>query len=240
MIANLYSFCRALSLIGFSHICPICKWHFRKLETFGLKKRLNAECPRCGSLERSRLLWMYLKEKTNFFTDSLKVLEIAPIEYLQNRFKKMNNLDYVSIDIISPIAMMKMDITNINLPDNQFNCIICYHVLEHIIDDQKAMGELFRVLKPGGWAIIQSPIDDGSDKTYEDPKIISFEDRERIFGQKDHVRIYGKDYKERLEQAGFVVKVDDFARHLDNRIIKKYCLPKNEDIYICTKTSLLD
>lgn len=131
--------------------------------------------------------------------------------------------------------MIKMDITDINLHDNQFDCIICYHVLEHILDDEKAMRELFRVLKPGGWAILQQPVDPTRDKTFEDPNIVLPEERERVFGQKDHVRIYGQDYKDRLERTGFTVKLDNYTGELGDNIIKKYGLMKDETICFCTK-----
>ena len=128
-----------------------------------------------------------------------------------------------------------MDITNIILPDNQFDCIICYHVLEHISDDEKAMRELFRVLKPGGWAILQSPIDYMRDKTFEDSSVVLPRERERVFGQNDHVRIYGLDYKDRLERAGFIVKCYNYVSELEDDAIKKYGLSKYENIYFCIK-----
>lgn len=131
--------------------------------------------------------------------------------------------------------MVKMDITDIKLPDEQFDCVICYHVLEHIIDDNKAIEELYRVLKFGGWAIIQSPIDLKRKKTFEDNKISNFRDREKTFGQGDHVRIYGSDYKFRLEKVGFKVKVDKYCSDLPDNISRKFGLLKDEDIYFCTK-----
>jgi len=159
-------------------------------------------------------LWLYLRDKTDFFVDNLKLLDIAPMDCLQRKFRAMPNIDYISVDLESPMAMVKMDITDMQFPSNQFDCIICYHVLEHILDDQMeqmAMKEIFsRVLKPSGWAILQVPI--LRDKTFEDPSIITPEDRERVFGQRDHLRIYGLDYKYRLEQVGFSVKVDDYVK----------------------------
>jgi SAM-dependent methyltransferase len=180
-------------------------------------------------------LWLYLKKRTTFFDDYLKVLDIAPVEFFQQKCKSLPNLNYISADISSSIAMIKMDITNISFYDNQFDCIICYHVLEHISNDKKAIKELFRVLKPGGWAILQSPVDYSRKKTFESPKIISQEERKRIFGEKDHLRIYGQDYKDKLEEAGFVVKLDDFVKKLGDNLIKKYGLMKSEIIYFCTK-----
>jgi len=220
---------------GNRFICPCCGGHFRKFLPSGIKPRPNAQCPRCGSLERHRLLWIYLKERTNFFKDNLKVLDIAPMKFFQEKCKTLPNIDYISADISSPIAMIQMDITNINLPDEQFDCIICYHVLEHIPDDEKAMRELFRVLKQGGFAILQFPVDYNREKTFEDPNIVLPEERERVFGQNDHVRIYGKDYKDRLERAGFTVKPDNYAKELGDNTIKKYGLIKDEIIYFCIK-----
>ena len=223
----------ALLYWGSRFVCPICEGHFRKFLPFGVKSRANAQCPKCGSLERHRLLWLYLKDRTNFFTDNLRVLEIAPMDFLEHKFQAMPNLDYVSVDLESPIAMVKMDITDMQFPDNCFDCTICCHVLEHIPDDRKAMREIFRVLKPGGWAILQVPI--FGEKTFEDPTITAPEERERVFGQRDHVRIYGLDYKDRLEDAGFIVKVDDYVKELSDDTIKKYGLMRDESIYFCSK-----
>ena len=220
---------------GLRFMCPCCDGHLRKFLPYGVKPRPNARCPRCYSAERHRLLWLYLRDRTNFFTDHLKVLDIAPMAFLQEKCKKLKNLDYISADILSPTAMIKIDITNINMPDNQLDCIICYHVLEHILDDGKAMKELFRILKPGGWAILQSPVDFDCDKTFEDAKIVSPNDRELIFGHKDHVRIYGRDYKDRLERAGFTVNLDNYIRTLGDDKIKRYGLMENEIIYFCVK-----
>lgn len=226
----------SLLLYGYRFTCPICDGHFRKFLPFGVKPRPNAQCPRCGSLERHRLLWLYLRDKTNLFADNLKLLDIAPMDCLQRKFRAMPNLDYISVDLESPMAMVKMDITDMQFPSNYFDCVICYHVLEHIPDDQRAMEEIFRVLKPGGWAILQVSI--LRDKTFEDPSVTTPEDRERIFGQCDHVRIYGLDYKNRLEQAGFSVKVDDYVTQLSDDVIRKHGLMKDENIYFCFKPNL--
>ncbi|MFZ2970508.1 MAG: class I SAM-dependent methyltransferase [Minisyncoccia bacterium] len=200
-----------------------------------MKKRKNARCPLCKSLERHRLLWLYLKDKTNYFKDSIKVLDVAPTPFFQKMCKKCSNMDYTSVDISSPVAMIKMDITDMDFPDEQFDCILCYHVLEHITDDRKAMKELFRVLKRGGWAIIQSPIDANRNQTFEDNEVTGFSDRERIFGQGNHVRIYGLDYKNRLEEAGFIVRTDDYYHDLPSDISQKYGLLEDEKIYFCMK-----
>jgi len=233
MIMQIYYTLKSILYIGNQFVCPCCEGHFRKFLPFGVKQRLNAQCPRCGSLERHRLLWLYLKNRTKFFSENLKVLHFAPEYCFQKTLRFMTNLDYISADIKSDLAMVKMDITNISCKDDSFDIILCNRVLEHVKDDERAMRELFRVLKPGGWAIIQVPID--LDKTFEDPNVLLPEERERVFGQKDHVRIYGRDYKYRLEKARFTVKVDNYVEELGADMIKKYGLMKNENIYFCTK-----
>jgi SAM-dependent methyltransferase len=129
--------------------------------------------------------------------------------------------------------MVKMDITDIQYPDDTFDVIYCSHVLEHVQDDRKAIGEFYRVLKPGGWAILQVPIT--ADTTFEDPKIINPKERERLFGQYDHARRYGPDYKDRLMEPGFSVTVDGSVRGLDNQAIRRFGLMRNEDVYFCQK-----
>jgi len=237
ILQNSFKFRRALAwmYLGNKFVCPCCNGHFKKFLWYGVKPRLNAQCPRCGSLERHRLLWLYLKEKTNFFKKNLKVLDIAPSEFFQDKCKSLQNINYISIDISSPIAKRKMDITKMSFQSNEFDCIICYHVLEHVLDDKKAMNEILRVLKPGGWTILQSPIDRNREKTFEDPRILLPNERARVFGQSDHVRIYGKDYKYRLEEAGFIVKIDNFIKKFEINDIKIYGLTKDEKIYFCTK-----
>jgi SAM-dependent methyltransferase len=217
--------------------CPCCDRTFIRFLSVkpGTYLVPNEKCPNCSAWKRHRLLWLYLRQKTNFFTTPLKVLHMAPEACLQNRFKQMDNLDYLSADIVSPIAMMKMDITNIPFEADSFDVILCSHVLEHIDDDHKAMTELLRVLKPGGWAILQVPIDQDRSVTFEDPTIVSPQDRERFFWQHDHVRLYGRDYADRLSHAGFRVNVDTYVKSLDAQTIKRYELDPEEDIYQCFK-----
>jgi FkbM family methyltransferase len=148
------------------------------------------------------------------------------------------NIDYLSADIGSPLAKVQMDITDIKYPDDHFDVIICNHVLEHIPDDWKAMAELYRVLKPRGWAILQVPISLSLNQTYEDPLVTSPEERERAFGQNDHVRIYAKDYRDRLERVGFSVEIFSFVKDFGESSIHKYGLSKDENIYVCSKPRL--
>lgn len=216
--------------------CPCCNGNFPSFIAGGPNLRPNAYCPRCGSLERHRLLWLYLKERTNFFTEQLKVLHVAPEKILQEAFQILPNLDYVSADLASPLAMIKMDITDIPFDDHAFDVIICSHVLEHIPDDRKAMRELLRVLKPGGWAILQVPIDLNRAETFEDPTITDPAERQRLFGQDDHVRWYGRDYPNRLRESGFEVSIQSFAAELPAELVKRTGIVTGEDIYFCHKT----
>lgn len=233
---KIYCNCRSLWYMGNDRLCPFCNGSFRTFLPFGEDQlRPDAQCPRCGSLERHRLLWLYLKDRTHFFKDKLTVLDIAPMDIFQQKCKVLPNLNYMSVDLSSSLAMINMDITDIKLPDDCFDCIICYHVLEHILDDVQAMKELFRVLKSGGWAILQSPVDCRRKSTFEDKNIVLPQDRARVFGHQDHVRIYGQDYQERLEKAGFIVQPDDYVQTLKDDVIVKYGLIKNEIIFLCTK-----
>jgi SAM-dependent methyltransferase len=201
---------------------------------FGVIARPQALCPVCGALDRHRLIYLYFIHKTNLFCgDEKTMLHIAPESQLSRVFQDVDYIDYLSADLSSPSAMVKMDITNIDYPDCSFDVIYCSHVLEHVSDDSKAMRELHRVLKADGWAILQVPI--SGETTFEDPTVTSREMRERLFGQNDHLRQYGRDFADRLGTAGFHVSVDGFVRELSERQIIRLGLPRDEDIYFCTK-----
>ena len=200
---DLWFWIRSLLYIGNRFTCPCCEGRFRKFLSFGVVSRPNAVCPRCNSKSRHRLLWSYLKNKTNLFCENLKVLHFAPEYQFSQVFSLLPNLHYITADLQSNRVKINLDITSLPLQDETFDVILCNHVLEHILDDEKAMLEMFRVLKPGGWAILQVPMDRDKTKTFEDDNIVSSMGRERWFKQKDHVRIYGCDYSERLKKAGF-------------------------------------
>jgi len=228
----------AIFLRGNKVKCPVCKGHFSKFLPYGYTKnsgRENALCPKCLSLERHRLLWLYLHEKTNFFSENLKVLHVAPEQCFYKRFKAMSNLDYTTGDLESPIADVHFDVQEIPFEDNTFDVVICNHVLEHVDDDKKAMKEFYRILKSGGFAILQVPQDTNLQKTYEDPSITDPNEREKHFLQKDHIRLYGLDYGDRLSEVGFVVKKDLFAKRLPQNIIDKYKILENEILYFNRK-----
>ena len=231
-----------LKVIGFFYrgnnvTCPIINRSYRKFLPYGrVNPRPNALCPDSLSLERHRLLWLFLKEETNFFSDKLKVLHIAPEHCFLKKFEQQHDKGYITADIESPLAKVKMDIHDIPFEENTFDVAICNHVMEHVDNDIKAMSEIQRVLKPAGWAIIQVPFFPPlPDTTFEDFAITDPKERERVFGQDDHVRLYGKDYAARLATAGFKVREDDFVKRIGEEKIRKYALPREEIIYYCVK-----
>ncbi len=226
-----------LFYIGSKVECPVRSHHYRTFLPYGrLETRKNALCPNCLSLERHRLLWLFLKNKTGFFTEKLKVLHIAPEICFMKRFEKMENLDYITADIESPLAKVKMDIHQIPFEENTFNVVFCNHVMEHVDNDLIAMKEIYRVLNIGGWAIIQVPFFyPVPGRTYEDRSITDRRDREKAFGQDDHVRKYGKDYADRLRLAGFYVEESNYVKEIDQKLVARYALPADEIIYICRK-----
>lgn len=211
--------------IGNKKECPVCGSKYRKFLPYGrVVKRENALCPGCLSLERHRIMWLFLRDHTDFFTADLKVLHIAPEYCFIKRFKALDNLDYITGDIESPLADVKLDIRDIPFDDNTFDTVICNHTLEHVDNDRKAMKEFYRILKPGGWAVLNSPINEKRDTTYEDFSIADPAEREKHFGQRDHVREYGLDYTHRLAEAGFFIKTTDIIKDLSPEQIERYGL----------------
>ena len=213
--------------------CPVCSKSFRKFLPYGrINPRENALCPNCLSLERHRLMWLYLKEKTVFFKNGLHVLHIAPEACFIKRFEKIHGEKYITADIESPLAKVKMDIHQIPFAQNTFDVVLCNHVLEHVSDDIKAMNEIQRVLKPQGFAILQVPFfNPVPDTTFEDSTITDRQEREKIFGQDDHVRKYGRDYTQRIKRAGLMPLEDPYVNNLEESVRKKFGLVKGEIIY---------
>ena len=218
-------------LKGSRYTDPIDGKSFKTLLPYGYgNQRQNVLSPSTLSLERHRLLWLFLKTETDFFSSEKKVLHFAPEQAFYKRFRNMNNLDYTTTDLESPLADVKADICNLPFEDNAFDVILCNHVLEHIPDDTKAMHELFRVLKPGGFGVFQIPQDLERVDTFEDDSITDKKERAKIFGQYDHVRVYGRDYFDKLRQIGFKVDEVDYTSQLSEQDIAKYCLAKGEII----------
>lgn len=226
--------------------CPICNSSFKIFGSFGIIKRENVRCHNCGSLERHRLIFIYINEKFNLFNnsskDKIKLLHFAPEKIFYDIFSDNNGIEYTACDLFpekyqynGKTEITKADITKIPFEDNSFDFIICSHVLEHIPNDRLAMSELYRVLSKNGNSILQVPIDYTREQTYEDQNITSPEERLKVFGQDDHVRIYGKDYKTRLKDSGFIVNEDNYISTLNKVDIYKYGLMESELIYHCRK-----
>ena len=215
---------------------PINGKSYRKFLPYGyVKQRNNALSPGTLSLERHRLLWLYLNNETNFFSKTLKVLHIAPEQCFYNLFKNLKNINYTTFDLNSPLADIKGDICNLPFKENSFDFILCNHVLEHINDDKKAMKELYRVLNKNGTAILQVPINQKSSKTFEDSSIVDKKERIEKFGQYDHIRLYGLDYFKKLESFGFKVDPLKYSKEFTESEIIKYGLIKDEIIPVCKK-----
>jgi len=226
----------AFWLRGSTYTDPIDGKQFRTFLPYGyVNPRDNVLSPSTLSLERHRLLWLYLKEYTDFFTSALKVLHFAPEQAFYKRFRGLKNLEYTTTDLDSPLADISADICDLPFDDNSFDVILCNHVLEHIPDDLKAMKELYRILKPGGWGIFQIPQDLDRAVTFEDDSITDKKERAKIFGQYDHVRIYGKDYFDKLRDVGFQVEEVDHTRQLSPEEINRYRLATGEIIPLVHK-----
>ena len=226
----------AFFLKGTKYTDPIDGKSYKKFLPYGYENiRENVLAPGTLSLERHRLFWLYLENETDFFTEKHKLLHFAPEQAFYNRFKKMKNLDYVTTDLNSPLADVKADICNLPFQDNEFDFIFCNHVLEHIPNDTKAMQELYRVLAPGGIGVFQIPQDLSREFTFEDDSITDKKERTKIFGQYDHVRVYGCDYFDKLRSVGFEVSEVDYTNTLSEDQIDKYRLAQGEIIPVCKK-----
>ena len=249
----------ALVLKGNRYTDPIDGKSFRMFLPYGYgTQRNNVLSPSTLSLERHRLLWLYLKNETDFFqseldsdsspsnnlkirlrdtetSSALKVLHFAPEQAFYQLFRNQKNLDYTTTDLLSPLADVKADICNLPFDDNAYDVILCNHVLEHIPDDTKAMQELYRVLKPGGMGIFQIPQDLNRATTFSDDTITDQKERAKIFGQYDHVRIYGRDYFDKLRSIGFLVNEVNYTKTLSPELVDQYCLAQGEIIPVCTK-----
>ncbi|MEO8512882.1 MAG: class I SAM-dependent methyltransferase [Ignavibacteria bacterium] len=237
----------ALFNYGNKYECPVCSSNvrrflpggldveiIRKLQIVGAGRFDNQICPVCKSFNRDRLLILFLRRKTDIFKKKLKLLHIAPEKGIQRIFKISNNIDYLSADLDSSLADIKMDITDINFPENSFDIVICNHVLEHIPEDMKAMSEIRRIIRPNGWAILQVPISYVLKNTYEDFSILDPKEREEHFGQNDHVRIYAIDYLDRLRASGLDVTSVETGEYLTDEEISRFGVIGEEKIFFCT------
>lgn len=212
---------------GNRYVDPIDGSSYRKFLPYGYQKlRPNALCPGTLSLERHRLLWLYLERETRFLEQPLKVLHLAPEQVLYKKFKSFEHWDYTTADLHSPLAEVKADICALPFEENTYDLILCNHVLEHIQDHIKAMEELYRVLKKGGTLIAQVPLEEQREKTFEDNSILDKKERTKVFGQYDHVRIYGKDFYSFLDQVGFKSQAISYASSLTEEEFNLFGLQK--------------
>jgi SAM-dependent methyltransferase len=230
-------FLRGVCYLGPTYLCPCCGWRVR-----GFLKRagvvgLNGDgyCPRCNAKARHRRDWLYLREHTNLFTNRLRVLEVAPCHALARRLRRMRNLEFVGLDLdpTGESTTVAGDLAKTPLGADSVDAIICIHVLEHVEDDSSAIGEMFRVLRPGGWALVSVPLLT-NELTREDPTITSAAERERVFGEKDHVRFYGTDFIDRLTAAGFQVRFDA-GSEVTPEAQRRYGLRDDENVFYCIK-----
>lgn len=227
-----------LLYLGWGRKCPICGVRRRKFLPYGyVESREDALCPRCLALERHRLLWLFLDRETELLhSPQQRVLHVAPEVCYISRLRKLLGKNYITADLESPLADMHFDVQSIPLEDDFADVILCNHIMEHIEDDLRAMRELHRVLRPGGWGIILSPVEQDRNVTFEDDSITDPEERTRIFGQYDHRRIYGRDYADRLRMAGFEVSEINYIDTLSEAEKNLYAL-RAEVIYRVTKLS---
>lgn len=232
-VVYLATSCSKIFYLGNKVECPICGKHYRRFLPYGyVISRENALCPNCLSLERHRLLWLYLKEKTNLFKAKISFLHIAPELCFIPRFRKQENIKYTTADLESPWADIHLNIENMPIEDNSYDALMANHILEHVDNLDKALSEIRRVLKPGGWAILISPINPKRETTYSDPSITNPIEREEHFGQKDHVREFGRDYADILRGSGLEIFEDKFIEGLDKDILRRYALADIENLNI--------
>ena len=223
---------------GFAFRCPICRSRLKRFLPAGVPPRANALCPVCGAVERHRLIWYVIRQKRLLSPvpsrHQIRLLHVAPEDCLRDKFENRVDVDYWSSSLDGNNTRVSFDITRPKIDDNFFDAILCSHVLEHVIDDRLAIRSFYRILKPNGWAILQIPIDMTRDTTYEDWAIETPEGREIAFGQYDHVRIYGRDYLQRLTDAGFKAEII-YSGHLPGRGTRRFGFDDTEPVFFCMK-----
>jgi SAM-dependent methyltransferase len=244
-----FRFSRYLAYKGPGHQCPLCGQHFRRFvaepgvpsPVFQMEHVIGggpfeeSRCPYCDSSERERHVYLYLREMTDVLRRPVMLLHVAPEARLQPILRRHKNIDYVSADLTSPLAEIKIDLTVAPFAPESFDVVLCNHVLEHIREDRRAMSEILRVLRPGGWALLQVPIAPSRPQSLEDLSIADPLERQRLFGQRDHVRLYGADYRQRLEKVGFNVETTSIREKLGNKSIDRFALIPDEQLYVAHK-----
>lgn len=220
---------------GSRYACPCCGGRFRSLLRAGRRRRPNARCPRCGSYERHRLLWLFLERRSELFRRPLRVLHVAPEPVFRTALRAVHGSGYVTGDLASPLADVRLDVARLPFASGRFDAVLCNHVLEHVRDDRAALAELHRVLRPGGVAVLQHPVKRSLAVTLEDPAVRSPEARRRLYGQADHVRRYGRDFDDRVRAAGFSLDPVDYAAELGPEAVERHALRTGEPIPYCAR-----
>ncbi len=233
---------------GLKHRCLMCGAWLKDFEPRGATAAVLADlqitpggyrrvtCPHCHSYDRERLLYLFLRDRTDIFTKRQKVLHFSPELCIAERLAELGHQVYATVDLFPmPGVAVLSDICRLSFRTDAFDCLICCHVLEHIIEDRAAMTELLRVVKPGGWAVLQVPVSLKLDATFEDPAVTTDEDRMRVFGQGDHVRIYAMDYIDRLRESGWQVEIVDLIAEMGHAKARKLGLFIGERIFLGRK-----
>lgn len=252
-LKKMFLYARGIYYTGNRYTCPVCGHSFRKMlpggfdlpvikekQIVGAGRRENDICPYCQSTDRDRLIYSYLKFETDFFEIPNTLLHIAPEPSLYKIFSRSKNLDYHPATkyyegFYYSTKIETADLLDLHFDEATFDWVICNHVLEHIPDDRKAMREIFRVLKPGGKALLQVPYSRQLAKTFEDDTIVSETEREKYFGQFDHVRIYGRDYPDRLKSVGFSVYQINQEQGFRHISLDKFSVNPHELLFVCEK-----
>jgi hypothetical protein len=232
-----HSFVAGIRWIGWQHQCPVCRWPTRVFRPLAVVPPVPERCSRCGSLARHRLLWLFLHERTDLFRARLKVLHFAPEACFQDRLRKLPNLDYTTADLAGGYVkpMEVLDVTAIDKPNDAYDLVLCLHVLQAVEHDALAMREIWRILKPGGWAILNSRINPNVEHTYPNPALPAAEVRAAATNQDFAFRIYGRDFPRRLEAAGFEVTTVDYRNSLRPDLVKRYGLQTPSEVFVCRK-----
>jgi predicted SAM-dependent methyltransferase len=232
--------------------CPFCGWQFRRFKPAGFhypviieKKVIGGHwhednvCPRCLSNARERLAFIFFREQTDIFERPLGILHIAPEPKLSQKLKDSHPAKYITTDLFERKVMVTSDLLSLPFADSSFDVVICNHVLEHVDDDRRAMFEIHRVLNNGGWAMLQVPLALALDRSIEDPSVRTDEDRIRLFGQADHVRLYSRsDYLARLEAQGFAVEAYSCGKQIGAQRVQRHGLVAEEEIFIARRLNL--
>ena len=213
--------------------CPLCQGRFKEFGPAG--RRRGAVCPGCGSRERHRAAWLVLEERPELLGEADSLLHFAPEAYVRDRLAAEAGLRYITADLVPGRGDLPLDVTDLKLPDAAFGAVLCLHVLEHVPDDTRAIRELYRILRPGGWALVMVPLDLRLEATYEDPSITDPDGRRDAFLQFDHVRLYGTDIAVRLRNAGFGVDEVAVAERVGPERARRHGLLRSDHVFLCTK-----